>query len=32
MRIISIIEAVMYWTKSDEQFYATYVIGKKQWF
>ena len=32
MCIIGIIEAIMYWTKSDEQFYATYVIGKKQWF
>lgn len=32
MGVIGIVEAIMYWSKSDEQFYATYVIGKKQWF
>ena len=32
MGVIGVIEAIMYWTKSDEQFYLIYVIGKKQWF
>ena len=32
MGIVGVIVAIMYWTKSDEQFYSIYVIGKKQWF
>jgi TM2 domain-containing membrane protein YozV len=30
--IIAIIEGIMYLTKSDEEFVATYVNGKKEWF
>ncbi len=30
--IIGIIEGVMYLTKTDEQFVATYVTGRKGWF
>lgn len=30
--IISIIEGIIYLTKSDEEFDATYVRGRKEWF
>lgn len=30
--IIGLIEGIMYLTKSDEEFVATYVNGKKGWF
>ena len=30
--IISIVEGVIYLTKTDEQFYQEYVVGKKAWF
>ena len=30
--IIGLIEGIMYLTKSDEEFVATYVTGKKPWF
>lgn len=30
--IIGIIEGVMYLTKTDEQFVATYITGRKGWF
>ncbi len=30
--IIGLIEGIIYLTKSDEQFVATYVAGKKGWF
>src|SRR5262245_37082936 len=30
--IIGIIEGVIYLTKTDEEFYQTYIVGKKQWF
>ena len=32
MSIIGIIEGIIYLTKSDEQFYQTYVVQKKEWF
>jgi TM2 domain-containing membrane protein YozV len=32
MGIIGIIEGIIYLTKTDEQFVATYVTGKKPWF
>ena len=32
MRIITIIEGIMYLTKSDEDFYNTYIANQKQWF
>tara|TARA_R110002049_G_scaffold65035_1_gene170988 strand:- start:127126 stop:127512 length:387 start_codon:yes stop_codon:yes gene_type:complete len=30
--IIGLIEGIIYLTKSDAEFYATYQIGKKPWF
>jgi TM2 domain-containing membrane protein YozV len=30
--IIGIIEGILYLTKSDEEFYQTYQVGKKGWF
>ena len=30
--IIGLIEGIIYITKSDEEFYQTYVVGKKAWF
>ena len=30
--IIGLIEGIIYLTKSDEQFVATYITGKKGWF
>jgi TM2 domain-containing membrane protein YozV len=32
MHIIGLIEGIIYLTKSDEDFYETYVVGKKGWF
>ena len=32
MPIIGIIEGIMYLTKSDDEFVATYVTGRKPWF
>jgi TM2 domain-containing membrane protein YozV len=32
MAIIGIIEGIMYLTKSDEEFYNTYMAAKKGWF
>jgi TM2 domain-containing membrane protein YozV len=32
MHIIGIIEGIIYLTKSDEEFYQTYVVDKKAWF
>jgi TM2 domain-containing membrane protein YozV len=30
--VIGLIEGIIYITKSDEEFYQTYVVGKKAWF
>ena len=30
--VISVVEGVLYLTKSDEEFYRTYILGKKEWF
>ncbi|MEN2414710.1 TM2 domain-containing protein [Flavobacterium mesophilum] len=30
--IIGFVEGIIYLTKSDEEFYKTYQIGKKAWF
>ena len=30
--IIGLIEGIIYLTKSDEEFVATYITGKKPWF
>lgn len=32
MGIIGLIEGIMYLTKSDEEFYNTYIANKKGWF
>lgn len=32
MNVISIIEGIIYLTRSDEQFYRTYVLQRKEWF
>ena len=32
MSIIALIEGILYLTKTDEQFAATYVTGRKGWF
>jgi TM2 domain-containing membrane protein YozV len=32
MGLIGLIEGIIYITKSDEEFYETYVIGQKSWF
>ncbi|HUB68482.1 MAG TPA: TM2 domain-containing protein [Candidatus Methylacidiphilales bacterium] len=32
MGIIGLIEGIIYLTKSDEEFVATYINGKKEWF
>jgi len=32
MAIIGIIEGIIYLTKTDAEFVATYVTGKKEWF
>lgn len=32
MSIIGIIEGIIYLTKSDEEFYQTYVVEQKEWF
>ena len=30
--IIGLIEGIIYLTKSDEEFYQTYAVQKKEWF
>ena len=32
MHVISIVEGVIYLTKSDADFYQTYMLNKKEWF
>jgi TM2 domain-containing membrane protein YozV len=32
MSVIGLIEGIVYLTKTDEEFVATYVTGKKGWF
>lgn len=32
MGILGLIEGIIYLTKTDEEFYATYQVGKKPWF
>lgn len=32
MGVIGLVEGVIYLTKSDQEFYDTYVVGNKQWF
>jgi TM2 domain-containing membrane protein YozV len=30
--IIGLVEGIIYLTKSDQEFYETYIVGKKEWF
>jgi len=30
--LIGLVEGIIYLTKSDEEFYNTYQVGKKPWF
>ena len=30
--IVGLVEGIIYLTKSDEDFYQTYQVGKKEWF
>ena len=32
MHLFGLIEGIIYLTKTDEEFVATYVIGRKEWF
>ena len=32
MSVIGLVEGILYLTKSDEEFYRTYMVGKKEWF
>ncbi|MAT82100.1 MAG: hypothetical protein CMJ29_10725 [Phycisphaerae bacterium] len=32
MQVVGIIEGIMYLTKSDEEFYNTYMANRKDWF
>ena len=32
MGVIGLIEGILYLTKSDEEFYDTYAIQRKEWF
>jgi len=32
MGVLGLIEGIIYLTKSDEEFYNTYQVGKKPWF
>ena len=32
MHVIAIVEGILYLTKSDAEFYQTYMLGKKEWF
>ncbi len=31
-QIIGIVEGIIYLTKTDQDFYQTYIVGKKGWF
>jgi TM2 domain-containing membrane protein YozV len=32
MHVIGLVEGIIYLTKSDEDFYQTYMVNKKEWF
>lgn len=32
MSVIGLVEGIIYLSKSDEDFYQTYAVEKKQWF
>jgi TM2 domain-containing membrane protein YozV len=30
--VVGLIEGILYLTKNDEEFYRTYIVGRKEWF
>lgn len=32
MSVIGLVEGIIYLTKSDDEFYETYMVGQKEWF
>jgi TM2 domain-containing membrane protein YozV len=32
MHVIGLVEGIIYLTKSDKEFYETYIVEKKEWF
>ena len=32
MGVVGLVEGIIYLTKSDQEFYQTYMVGEKQWF
>lgn len=30
--VVGLIEGILYLTKTDEDFYRTYIVGRKEWF
>jgi TM2 domain-containing membrane protein YozV len=30
--LVGLIEGILYLTKTDEEFYRVYIVGKKEWF
>jgi TM2 domain-containing membrane protein YozV len=30
--VVGLVEGILYLTKSDEEFYRVYIVGKKEWF
>jgi TM2 domain-containing membrane protein YozV len=32
MGVIGLVEGILYLTKSDDDFYQIYIVGKKEWF
>jgi hypothetical protein len=32
MSVIGVVEGIIYLTKSDQDFYETYAVQKKEWF
>jgi TM2 domain-containing membrane protein YozV len=32
MHVIGLVEGILYLTKSDREFYETYMVNKKEWF
>jgi len=30
--VVGLVEGILYLTKTDEEFYRVYIVGKKEWF
>jgi TM2 domain-containing membrane protein YozV len=30
--VVGLVEGILYLTKSDEEFYRVYIVGRKEWF